>query len=225
MIAVVDYGMGNIASLVNMFRRLTVPTVVAATPKAMVGASGLVIPGVGAFDAGIREVHTRGFADAIKGAVYDDRIPVLGICLGMQLLLEGSEEGVSSGLGIVPGVARRFPAQDRTAGRLRVPHVGWAELTPVAGGSERSDLAAALLPREGDARRFYFVHSYYADCANAEHVLATAEHGVSFAAAIGTKNVIGTQFHPEKSLGAGMALLARFAGVCLERESSRGLSW
>lgn len=203
MIAIVDYGIGNIGSVANMLRRIGAPSEVVSSPSELRLASGIILPGVGAFDKGIEALRTAGFADEIYEAVGSRQVPLLGICLGMQLLLSGSDEGVLPGLDLIPGRVRKFPFGPDSP--HRVPHMGWSTV--------RSQRAHPLLDGLDEAARFYFVHSYYADPALRDHVLAESNYGIDFAALIGSGRVFGAQFHPEKSHRFGLQLLANFSAL------------
>ncbi len=198
MIAIVDYDVGNPGSVLNMIRRIGGDARLSSAPDEVRGAGKIILPGVGAFDAATEALRERGLDIAIRAAV-DDGATVLGICLGMQLLLEGSEEGVSPGLSLVPGRCRRFDVADLG---LRVPHMGWNTLD-VTRPSILFDTGAA-------ESRFYFVHSYHAECDDPADVTATTTYGHPFAAAFERGRVLGVQFHPEKSHRFGMALMKRF---------------
>lgn len=200
-ILIVDYGIGNIGSLRNMFRRIGVETGVAADPASIARARKLLLPGVGAFDPAMTRLSDSGLGEAIRRRAVDDGVPTLGVCLGMQLLTDGSEEGMLPGLGLIPARARRFP---RDPG-LKVPHMGWnlvARATP-------SPLTDTLPPES----RFYFVHSYAVAAEDRRHAILTADYGLRFDAAIQRDNIYGAQFHPEKSHRFGMALLKAFADL------------
>lgn len=205
MITIVDYGMGNLGSVANMLRKLKVSCVVTSDPARIRSATKLILPGVGAFDAGMRNLEERGLIDALNSAV-DSGIPLLGICLGMQLLMRHSEEGNCGGLGWIDREVVKFKlSQNELSGRfpLRVPHMDWKEVAVV----QRTPLFTGL-----EAPRFYFVHSFYVP-ANIPETSCTALHGHEFAAAVQKENVFGVQFHPEKSHKFGMTLLRNFAGV------------
>lgn len=203
MISIVDYGVGNLASIVNLCRYLGVPAMIAQTPEEIGAASKLLLPGVGAFDAGVAQLERRGLRAALDERALRAKIPILGICLGMQLLSRGSEEGKSPGLGWLAARTIRFRADDVSDGQLRVPHMGWACVTPYNG----SPLFEHMPPEP----RFYFVHSYHVVCDASHHVAATAEYGRVFTAAVQHDNIFGTQFHPEKSHRFGMQLIRNFA--------------
>ena len=198
-ILIIDYGLGNIGSLRNMFRRIGAAVDVAGDEASIARAAKLLLPGVGAFDPAMRRLRETGLAELVRRRALVDRIPVLGICLGMQLLTEGSDEGREPGLGIVPARAHRFPASET----LKVPHMGWNLVRK----SAPSPLTAGL----PDDSRFYFVHSYHVQVANPRHSILKAHYGLDFDAAIQRENVFGAQFHPEKSHRFGMTLLKAFA--------------
>jgi glutamine amidotransferase len=202
MIAVIDYGMGNLRSVVNALRTLGEDAAVVTDPSALVSAHAIVLPGVGAFAEGMRRLEEGGFVDALNQEVRDKRKPFMGLCLGMQLLAsEGQEHGTHRGLGWIDGVVRRLPAEVDGA-RLRVPHVGWNELEIVH---------RDVLLRDAVAKpTFYFVHSFVFEPDDASVVSGYSSHGVRFAATVERENVFGTQFHPEKSQRDGLALLTRF---------------
>jgi glutamine amidotransferase len=197
MITIVDCGLGNAGSVLNMIRRVGGEARLSAIPQEVASATKLILPGVGAFDAGMTALGTSGLGDAVREAV-DAGAMLLGICLGMQLLLEGSEEGSLPGLGLVPGRCRRFDLAEQG---LRVPHMGWNTIT-----ATRSSI---LFEPTDDEQRFYFVHSYHAECEDPADVSATANYGIEFTAAVERGRVLGAQFHPEKSHRFGMALMTR----------------
>jgi glutamine amidotransferase len=194
-VAVLDYGVGNLHSAAKALDRAGAEVRVVPTVAAAAGAAGLVVPGVGAYGACLRGLASAGGAAAVAGWLEGGR-PLLGICVGMQLLFEASEEGpVGDGVGVVPGKIRRL------TGEVKIPHIGWDEVTIRPG----SRLFAGL----GDGTRFYFVHSYAPE-PDGEAIAAVCDHGGRFAAAVEHGNLFGTQFHPEKSGLAGLALLANF---------------
>jgi imidazole glycerol-phosphate synthase subunit HisH len=194
-VAVLDYGVGNLHSAAKALDRAGADVRVVATLGEAAGAAGLVVPGVGAYGACLRGLASAGGAAAVARWLQGGR-PLLGICVGMQLLFEASEEGpVADGVGVVPGKIRRL------TGAAKIPHIGWDEVTVRPG----SRLFAGL----GDGTRFYFVHSYAPE-PDGEAVAAVCDYGGRFAAAVEHGNLFGTQFHPEKSGGAGLALLANF---------------
>jgi imidazole glycerol-phosphate synthase subunit HisH len=194
-VAVLDYGVGNLHSAAKALDRAGADVRVVPTVEAAAGAAGLVVPGVGAYGACLSGLSSAGGADAVAGWLATGR-PLLGICVGMQLLFEASEEGtVSDGVGVVPGKIRRL------TGNVKIPHIGWDEVTVRPG----SRLLAGL----GDGTRFYFVHSYAPE-PDGDAVAAVCDYGGRLGAAVEQGNLFGTQFHPEKSGKAGLALLANF---------------
>jgi len=199
MIAIIDYGMGNLRSVHKGFEKVGVKTVVVGSPGQVDEADGVVLPGVGAFADAMDNLRSAGMDDAIHRAVTAGK-PFLGICLGQQLLFETSEEwGIHEGLGIFPGRVRRLPEG------LKIPHMGWNQLE-----IKRPDPLLAGIP---DRSSFYFVHSYYVDPAEEELALALTEYGVHFACIVGKGNVYGIQFHPEKSSSLGLKILENFGRV------------
>ena len=195
MIAIVDYGIGNLGSVTKAFRHLGAETVLSGDPTVLASAEALVLPGDGAFGATMDEVRRRGLEPVLQGAAESGRT-LLGICIGMQLLFEESEEhGRHQGLGLLPGRVRRLPDD------LTVPHMGWNRL--------RARRPHALFEGIADGAHVYFVHSYYCE-APAEVVVATTDYGQELAAVVGRGNVIGMQFHPEKSQAVGLKLVENF---------------
>lgn len=200
-VSIVDYGVANLGSIRNMFARLRIDVELITTPDGVAAAKRLLLPGVGAFDHGMEALAARGLVEPLRRAARDGRTPLLGICLGMQLLSEGSEEGERPGLGVIAGRCVRL--QVPPGGRLKVPHMGW---------NVPSVRRASPLLRGLDERaRFYFTHSYHLVCEQADDVLATAVHGIEFTAMIERGAVMGMQCHPEKSHRFGMTVLRNFA--------------
>jgi imidazole glycerol-phosphate synthase subunit HisH len=189
MITIINYGLGNVRAFANLYKRMNVPAVIATRAADLEGASKLILPGVGAFDHAMELLDGSG-------------IPILGVCVGMQILAGSSDEGRLPGLGWIDGRVRRF--DEATLHQpSRLPHMGWNDVVPASG----AQLFAGL---EQDSR-FYFLHSYYFDCASNDNVLATSEYGIAFGSAVRSKNIYGVQFHPEKSHDYGVRLLKNFA--------------
>lgn len=198
MIAIIDYGAGNLRSVRNTLTHLGADVVTASMPDQLDGASKIVLPGVGAFGAGINALRAAGFEAPIKAAVAAG-VPLIGICLGMQYLFESSDEmGRHRGLGLLPGRVTRFPANGP-----KVPHIGWNELHIRAGEN-------TLLADLSSGSYAYFVHSYYVEAGDERDVLATTDYGIEFASVVGRGNVFGIQPHPEKSQAVGQRILRNF---------------
>ncbi len=203
MITIVDYGMGNLASIKNMLRKLGEDSIISNDPKDIEAASSLILPGVGAFDYGMKNMKRLNLIQVLESKVLGERVPMLGICLGMQLLTKKSEEGSEDGLGWVNAVTVKFE-QDSIGKSLKVPHMGWNAIK-----MKNSPLFADL----EDKSRFYFVHSYYVKTTHEENIAATTTYGQEFTSAINDDNIYGVQFHPEKSHRYGMQLLRNFIGI------------
>lgn len=202
MIVIVDYGLGNIKAFSNMYKRMNIEARVARSADDLRDAERIILPGVGHFDHAMELLDASGMRQALDDAALDRRIPILGICVGMQILAEGSDEGRRAGLGWIPGRVRslkNLPLSSATP----LPHMGWNDVRPVDG----SGLFAGL---ESDAR-FYFLHSFYFQPSNDNASDAVANYGADFACAVGSANVKGVQFHPEKSHHWGARLLKNFA--------------
>lgn len=200
-IVVVDYGIGNLGAIPNMLRRVGAPTEVTSDPARIAAADRLILPGVGAYDAGVRNLHESGLWDVLQRKALGDRIPVLGLCLGMELMSNRSEEGQLAGLGWIPGDVVRFRPPPELG--LRVPHMGWNTVV-----SSRPSPVADVI----DGARFYFAHSYHFRPHDEATIAGLTTYGQPFPSVIHRDNIIGVQFHPEKSHRFGLALLARFAG-------------
>lgn len=200
MITIVDYGMGNLGSILNMFKRIGVKAVVTTDPEVIRSAEKILLPGVGAFDVAMAHINNgSGLREILERKAKVECIPILGICLGMQLFTRGSEEGKIAGLGWIPGETKRFPDQ----ADLKVPHMGWNMVS----ASSPSCLTRNL----PDESRFYFVHSYCVTVDNPRHSILKTHYGVEFESGIARDNIFGVQFHPEKSHTFGMQLLKNFA--------------
>lgn len=202
MISMVDYGAGNVGSVIRMIEKVGGRAQRVRTAEEIDAADKLILPGVGAFDYGMAQLAERGLVDALNRAALERKIPVLGICLGMQLMGSGSEEGRLPGLGWIDAKAIKFDFDATT--RLPVPHMGWNTLA-----LERDN---ALLDNAMPRTRFYFVHSYMMRCNDPREVIATTEYGTRFVSVFGRDNLFGAQFHPEKSHRFGMSMMAHFVG-------------
>lgn len=200
MIVVVDYGLCNVGSVLNMLKRIGAEVAASADPAVIASAEKLILPGVGAFDNAMVNLEQLGLIEPLQRKVRDEKTPVLGICLGMQLLSRRSEEGTLPGLGWIEADTKRFTFDAGV--ELRIPHMGWNEL--------RVARPHPLLADLGAAPRYYFVHSYHVCCDHDENAIGRAHYGIDFTAVVARDNVMGTQFHPEKSHRFGMQLLRNF---------------
>ncbi len=206
---IVDYGLGNLQSIANMLARVGVSAEVSRDPAKIAAADRIILPGVGAWDAGLRQIDDRGLREVLDRHAKIEKKPTLGICLGMQLLFDSSEEGERAGLGWIPGTVVKFPGDLG----VKVPHMGWNDVVPKREDplfTRRNDEVLFSEMEEGFS--YYFVHSFHATCAE-EHVLGSAFHGRPFPAIVRHENIYGAQFHPEKSHKHGMRLLKNFAEV------------
>lgn len=201
MISIINYGLGNLGSIMNMFKYLGVDAQIIDSPKQIAIAYKLLLPGVGAFDAGMEQLQAGGWIEPLSAAVQQDKKTILGICLGMQLMTEGSEEGQKPGLGWIKGKAKKFvlPAESK----LKIPHMGWTDVEVMKDSS-------LFAPSEAE-NRFYFVHSYFVDTADASDVLLQSDYGIKFTSGFQRQNITGVQFHPEKSHTYGKKFLGNFA--------------
>lgn len=202
MIHIVDYGLGNVQAFANMYKRLGFEATRAKTAAELTGATKIILPGVGAFDKAMELLDASGMRPVLEDLVGEKKVPVLGICVGMQILASTSDEGTSAGLGWIPGRVRSFGSVEESS-KLPLPHMGWNDVAPAPG----SALFAGL---ESDAR-FYFLHSFFFDSSDPAHVSARATYGLNFGCAVSSGNVHGVQFHPEKSHHYGALLLKNFA--------------
>ena len=202
MITIVDYGVGNLGSIINMFKKVGVKAAASSEPSVLKQADKLVLPGIGAFDAGMNKLKEHGLADLLTELALEKKVPFLGLCLGLQLMTKGSEEGRTAGLGWLDAETVRFRFGVEQA-HLKVPHMGWNTIDVRRPHPLLSDL-------EPDSR-FYFVHSYYVRSQDRQAVLAETEYGIRFDSILGRDNIMGAQFHPEKSHKFGMRLLRNFA--------------
>ncbi len=201
MITIIDYKMGNIGSVVNMIKKIGYESLVTSDVQKILSAQKIILPGVGHFDKAMRNLHELNLIGVLNQKAIIEKVPILGICLGMQLLSEVSEEGNSNGLGWIKGEVRRF-AFDENSKKLKIPHMGWNTINPIKD--------SPLLENLNNNSRFYFVHSYHFICQNPEDILCTTEYGYTFVSAISHNNIMGVQFHPEKSHKFGMTLLKNF---------------
>lgn len=202
MIGIVDYGSGNIQAIANIYNRLNIPFRIIQEPDELKIANHLILPGVGAFDATMKELNESGLREALDEEVLIKRKPVLGVCVGMQILAESSEEGTMPGLGWIQGKVNKFDVTKLTE-KPFLPHMGWNTVDPKIHHALFRDIDYEL--------GFYFVHSYYFEPAHVKNILGTSFYGEAFASAVFDDQIFGMQFHPEKSHSNGIQLLSNFA--------------
>lgn len=201
MMTIVDYGCGNIRAFVNVFTGLNIPVVIANTKEQIKSATRIILPGVGAFDFVMQSFNQSGLRDMVELKVLSEKVPVLGVCAGMQIMADSSEEGHEPGLSWIPGKVRLFNAS-KIPYVTKNPHMGWNEIKPMGVPLFRNILTGS---------RFYFVHSYYFEEVNECHAISKTYYGSEFTSAISKENIFGTQFHPEKSHANGVQLLKNFS--------------
>lgn len=206
MIVILDYGMGNSGSILNMIRRVGGDAVIAADSDSIKKATGIILPGVGSYDNGITRFKELGILNDLEQKVLVEKVPFLGVCLGMQMLMTSSEEGEVAGLGWIAGKAKKFNFSHLKhlpeSKRLKVPHMGWNVVYPNGNQNLFFGITEEL--------RFYFVHSYAVECDNESNVMACSQYGYDFVCAVKKDNIYGVQFHPEKSHKFGMQLFKNF---------------
>ena len=203
-IIIVDYKMGNLGSIANMLKKVGYPAQISDQPDAIRSATKLILPGVGAFDTAMQNIAELELAEVLRHKVLEDKVPILGVCLGMQLFANGSEEGQLPGLGWIDAKVVKFDLKKNTQhSKLRIPHMGWNFINI----QKQSEILKGL----DNEARFYFVHSYHFVCQNEEDVLAKTFYGYDFVSMVKRANIIGAQFHPEKSHRFGMTLYRNFA--------------
>jgi glutamine amidotransferase len=204
MICIIDYGLGNVLAFVNVYKRLNIPVAVAKSATDLAKGTRLILPGVGSFDHAMDQLNRSGMRETLERLVQRDHVPILGICVGMQMLARSSDEGNSPGLGWIEGRVSKFDVLAMPS-RTNLPHMGWNDVRPTVYGGLFKGL-------EKDAR-FYFLHSYYFECSHSSNVLAMTDYGPEFSCAVRHENIYGVQFHPEKSHHYGSQLLSNFVEV------------
>ena len=205
MIAIIDYGAGNVASIRNMLKRLGQDSVLTSDPAVLEDAEKLILPGVGHFDYGMEKLEQSGIVPLLNRRVLEKKTPILGICLGVQLFTRRSDEGVRPGLGWIDAETVAFDRK-RLKPTDRVPHMGWCHV-------HKGPVASPLVQDLADDARFYFVHSYFVEPQDESVIAARTDYGQKFVSMIARKNLFATQFHPEKSQAVGLKLLGNFASL------------
>jgi len=205
MITIIDYGVGNINAFLNIYKQLNIPAKTATKVEHLEDAEKLILPGVGHFDYAMQRFNDSGMKDKVNDLVINKNLPVVGVCVGMQMMAKGSDEGSLLGLGWIDAYVHKFDAS-QVSTKLPLPHMGWNDIqivknTPLLQGLEKDP-------------RYYFLHSYYFKCSNSDDSIAETDYGVKFTSAVNHKNIYGAQFHPEKSHHFGIQLLKNFAEKC-----------
>lgn len=198
MITVIDYGMGNLGSIANMIKKIGYKSIITSDIEEIKKATKLILPGVGAFDNGMKNLKESGLIEVLNQKALVEKIPILGICLGMQLMTNRSEEGKLDGLAWVDAQTKKF-----VSAKLKIPHMGWNII--------EHKKKSKIFDEYESEKRFYFVHSYYISCNNNDDILTTTPYGHNFVSLYEKENIIGAQFHPEKSHKFGMKLIENFA--------------
>ena len=201
MLVIVDYGLGNLRSILNKFRRLKIDAILSSDKNDILNADKLILPGVGYFAAGMKNLREYGLIEPLSMKVLEEKTPILGICLGMQLFADFSEEGDTKGLGWVEAEIKKFNFEDFSP-KLKIPHVGWNTISVKNEAPFFKDLE--------EESRYYFTHSYFFDCQNKDDCGAVTQYGKSFTSVVIKDNIYGTQFHPEKSHRYGVKLIENF---------------
>jgi glutamine amidotransferase len=204
MIAIIDYGVGNIKAFANIYKSLGMVAKIAQTSKDLIGATKLILPGVGHFDYAMERFAHSGMMEPSNELVMEKKIPVVGICVGMQMLAKSSEEGLLPGLGWIDGTVKKFDAASLKQS-TRLPHMGWNDVAPVKENP--------LFYNLEEKARFYFLHSYYFQCNDQDDSIAVADYGVQFTCVVNHDHIYGVQFHPEKSHHFGIQLLKNFSNI------------
>jgi glutamine amidotransferase len=204
MIAIIDYGLGNVKAFANVYNKLNIPVIITKDAEDLKNASKVILPGVGAFDFAMQRLNQSGMRETLDDLVLNKSIPVLGICVGMQMLAKSSEEGKFAGLGWIDAEVKRFALSTFNHDAC-IPHMGWNDVEPVG--------TTQLMKNLEQNARFYFLHSYYFHCKRLEDTIATTNYGIQFSCVVGFKNIFGVQFHPEKSHQWGIQLLKNFSEI------------
>lgn len=204
MIAIVDYGLGNVKAFLNIYKHLSIHAYSAKNAEELLGASKIILPGVGSFDFAMTQLNKSGMLEALNSSVLLRKIPVLGVCVGMQMMAQSSEEGSLPGLGWIEGKVKKLRGSGMVNNEVfLLPHMGWNQI--------HSNFSHRILTGLLEFSKFYFLHSYYLDCVNKENELAFANYGQKMCAIVAQSNIFGIQCHPEKSHKFGIQFLKNFA--------------
>lgn len=207
MVGIINYGVGNISAFVNIFKELNIPLKIVSNKEDLTGVSKIILPGVGHFDYAMSKFDESGMKEIIDEMVVSMKVPVIGICVGMQMMANRSDEGKLKGLGWIDAEVKRFePNQMVKNINLPLPHMGWNDVCPTGD--------SLIFEKLQENSKFYFLHSYYFICNNENDIIANSEYGISFTCAANHENIYGIQFHPEKSHKYGIQLLRNFAELC-----------
>lgn len=204
MIKIIDYGLGNIKAFANVYEKLNIPVAIVKTADDLKDATKIILPGVGSFDYAMSQLNKSGLRETLDKLALKHKLPVMGICVGMQMLAKSSEEGVLPGLGWIDATVKRFDTSVLKS-KTQLPHMGWNTIHP--------NKDNPLMVNISNDSRFYFLHSYYFQCNNPNDTIATTEYGIQYTSAVNIKNIYGVQFHPEKSHQWGIQLLKNFADL------------
>ncbi|HBT93252.1 MAG TPA: imidazole glycerol phosphate synthase subunit HisH [Chitinophagaceae bacterium] len=204
MITIINYGVGNIFAFQNVFKRLNIQTKIALNKDDLIGADKIILPGVGSFDYAMTQLNKSGMRESLDFLVLEQKIPVIGICVGMQMMGKRSDEGKMLGLGWIDAEVLKFD-ENLIHHRTKLPHMGWNDVTPIKSNSLFSGLEEDSI--------FYFLHSYYFHCNNITDIIARSNYGIEFTSAVNSQNIYGIQFHPEKSHNYGEKLLFNFSNL------------
>ena len=202
MIGIIDYGSGNVQAIATIYKNLNIDCLIISDPDDLKKANKLILPGVGAFDATMQQLIESGLRDELNNLVINNKVPILGICVGLQVMGFGSDEGNLQGLGWIPGTVKKFDI-NKIESKPKLPHMGWNTIKDI----HNHNLFKGIDIEFG----FYFVHSFYFECVSEDNILTTSNYGTDFTSAIFSDHIIGTQFHPEKSHGNGVLLFKNFA--------------
>ena len=205
MITIIDYGAGNIGSIQNMIKKMGGKSIISSCPKEISVAKKLILPGVGSFDFGMNNLKKNNLIDVLHNKVIENKTPILGICLGMQLMTLESQEGDLPGLGWINAKVKKFEPPEK---KFKIPHMGWNKVKIVKSSKLFSDSSSNQI-----LRKFYFVHSYYVECFDSKDILGSTNFILDFTSAFEKNNIIGLQFHPEKSHKYGMEIIKNFINI------------